>query len=505
MKSFTLLPLAAIASAFVIPDAETAKSLQLQLQDNEPSSIWDKVPDVEQIWADAEARVKETIGCARHKISEAADSVYETAVHYDHEFKNAIAGEAWLTSYEATDDLTEGPPEGPPHHGPPGHHGPPDHHGPPGHGPPGHGPPGHGPPDHRPHHPPGHEHGPPNQTVYELISKSKYTTKLAKLINDYPDLVDLLNGTTANFTVFAPTDAAFEKIPEHAPKPSKEQLKKILTYHVSPEFYPAGRVLVTRTIPTALDAEFIKDVPQRLSTQIGFKGLTVNFYARIVAIDIFGTNGVIHGIDSILLPPPKVVDIITYLPGEFSTLELALYKTGLFEAFNDTSNHNGGTLFAPSNFAFQRLGPRINGFLFSKYGVKYLKALILYHASDSATLYSDAIYKNEEAKSFPDHRIPKGIYHIDLETGLEGKHLSIDIARYGRLITIKINGFTRVAVSDGIAADGVIHVLPNVLIPPKEPTSAALTLDETWTIEEIKEHLAPFVEEGEENVHDWEL
>ena len=46
------------------------------------------------------------------------------------------------------------------------------------------------------------------------------------------------------------TNKAFEKIPEHAPKPSKEVLKKILTYHVVPEFYPAGRVLASHTAPT---------------------------------------------------------------------------------------------------------------------------------------------------------------------------------------------------------------------------------------------------------------
>ena len=40
-------------------------------------------------------------------------------------------------------------------------------------------------------------------TVYELIAKSKYTTKLAALINDYPDIVDILNGTEANYTIFA--------------------------------------------------------------------------------------------------------------------------------------------------------------------------------------------------------------------------------------------------------------------------------------------------------------
>ena len=46
-----------------------------------------------------------------------------------------------------------------------------------------------------------HGHGKkPNATVYELISKSKYTTKLAALINEYEDVVELLNGTAANYS-----------------------------------------------------------------------------------------------------------------------------------------------------------------------------------------------------------------------------------------------------------------------------------------------------------------
>lgn len=93
-----------------------------------------------------------------------------------------------------------------------------------------------------------------------------------------------LTGNTA--AVFAPTDKAFEKIPEHAPKPSKEELKKILLYHVSEEFYPAGKVLVTHTVPTLLSVDTLGIGPQRLATEIGLKGLTVNFYSRIVAIDI---------------------------------------------------------------------------------------------------------------------------------------------------------------------------------------------------------------------------
>jgi uncharacterized surface protein with fasciclin (FAS1) repeats len=135
---------------------------------------------------------------------------------------------------------------------------------------------------------------------------------------------------------------------------------------------------------------------------------------------------VIHGIDSILLPPPNAASLISFLPSEFSTLELGLLKTGLYESINDTSNHLGGTIFAPSNFAFkvnlqvplhkfisnirrQKLGPRINGFLFSKYGEKYLKALLMYHVVANETLYSDAFYKGAEAG---ERDIPKGLFHV---------------------------------------------------------------------------------------------
>ena len=60
----------------------------------------------------------------------------------------------------------------------------------------------------------------------------------------------------------------------------------MLLYHVSPEFFPAGRVLVTKTIPTALDVETLGIGPQRLSINLSLKLLTVNFYSRIVAINI---------------------------------------------------------------------------------------------------------------------------------------------------------------------------------------------------------------------------
>ena len=475
MRALTLLPLAVAATAFVIPDEQTMNSLSLDYQETPARSLFDKIPSTEEAWQELDEVVSKAAGCVKHAFDEAVDHTFTAAVKFGEKFEDALAGEAWLQSAHYDLDLftTQGENEDhPPHHGPPPHPGPPHH----------------GPPRHRkPHHPPHHHK--PNMTLYELISKSKYTTKAAKLIDEFPEIVEALNSTAHNYTVFVPTDKAFKKIPKHAPKPSKEMLKTILEYHASKEFFPAGRVFARTTIPTALKDEAIGGFPQRLSTQVGLRGLTINFYSRVVAVDIFGTNGVIHGIDSILLPPPKVVDILSALPGEFSTLELALVKTGLYAAFKDTSSHVGGTLFAPSNSAFQRLGPKINAFLFSKYGKKYLKALILYHAAPNFTLYSDAHYAPERQASIPRRR-----FHVDLETGLKGKSLSVDVARFGRLVDIRINGFNHVSIKDGIAKDGVIQVVPAVLIPPKTPGVFEESSDE-FTVEELKERLEPHVEE----------
>jgi uncharacterized surface protein with fasciclin (FAS1) repeats len=102
---------------------------------------------------------------------------------------------------------------------------------------------------HHGHHGHGHKL---NKTIYELILSSKYTTKLAKLINKYPDLVKTLNSMAINYILFAPIDKAFKKLPKGYKKPSKELIKKVLAYHILPEFYPACYILSIYTILTIL-------------------------------------------------------------------------------------------------------------------------------------------------------------------------------------------------------------------------------------------------------------
>lgn len=90
------------------------------------------------------------------------------------------------------------------------------------------------------------------------------------------------------------------------------------------------------------------------------------------------------------------------------------------------------------------------------------------------------------------------LIQIDLPTLLEDKSLAVDVARYGRLIEIKVNAFARVDIPDGIAADGVIQVVSDVLIPPKRIDR----MEQHWqgeelTVEDLKERLEPFIENVE--------
>jgi hypothetical protein len=119
-------------------------------------------------------------------------------------------------------------------------------------------------------------------------------------------------------------------------------------------------------------------------------------------------------------------------------------------------------------------------------------------------LYSDAFYKAKEAenesemecnheKEVEEEDIPKGYFHVDLPTLLDEKSLSVDVARYGGFISIKINDFASVVVQDGVARDGVIHVVGNVLIPPKTPGAFVEEEEGEMEVEELKERLIPYL------------
>jgi hypothetical protein len=262
MKLVHLLPLVALGAAYVVPDEKVMQGIKVESHRNRDPIAKLERPCHDKLleWKhEAEGIVK----TSKNYLDEAlAKGIDVTETSYDKIYNIGYDVQAWLEGSpfsEQADDEDEGHP-----HRPPPHHGSPPHHD-------------------KPHHPPHHDK--PNLTIYELISKSKYTTKLAKIISEDAELVKVLNGTKANYTLFAPTDKAFEKIPHHGHKPSKEFIKDLLLYHVSPEFYPAGRVLTSYTIPTLYEPSTLGH-PQRLAISTGLGGIKVNFYSKIVAVDI---------------------------------------------------------------------------------------------------------------------------------------------------------------------------------------------------------------------------
>ncbi|KAK1984661.1 fasciclin domain-containing protein [Colletotrichum cereale] len=328
----------------------------------------------------------------------------------------------------------------------------------------------------------------PDKSIYELISESEHTTEFAKLVNDYKDIVKVLKSTEAKHTLFVPTNRAFEHIPKHH-KPSKEVIEAILKYHVGIGEYDAKRVLRTHTLPTLLDEPFLGDKPQRLRTSVGLGGVRVNFYAKVVAVNIRANNGIIHAVNSLIIPPPMVGRELTLLPSKFSTLLLAYEKTD-FVKFIHGVKSTGTTIFAPSNNAFARLGPRANAFLFnSDCGLKYLKALLKYQIVANATLYSDAFYRPDDDK---DGKVMEH-YHVDLPTLLDGKNIAVDVATWGGWTKVKLNGYIPIVVADGIAKNGVIHVPGRVPIPPHK--HKVDYVDGEISVEDLKERLSDYVDD----------
>jgi uncharacterized surface protein with fasciclin (FAS1) repeats len=244
-----LLPLAALASAFVIPDEQIAEQLFLLNQKEQQPSV-DRLQDgVADVWASADLQFKDTVAfsdiVSHNDLIEASYATDEDqAVFESHLTMEKWDVQGWLepssdVNWYEDSDLDN--------------------------------------PHKKPHN------DPPTKTVYELIAGSSHATKFLKLINGYPDLVETLNSTTANYTAFVPTNEAFEKFPHHGKKPSEELIKKVLAYHISPHLYTTKRLLFSHTLPTALHEHSLGGAAQRLRVSLGPRGLYINVFSKITA------------------------------------------------------------------------------------------------------------------------------------------------------------------------------------------------------------------------------
>lgn len=144
--------------------------------------------------------------------------------------------------------------------------------------------------------PPAHAADAPKDIVDTAVAAGSFKTLAAALTA--AGLVDALKGT-GPFTVFAPTDAAFAKLPagtlDDLLKPAnKEKLKGILLYHVV-----SGKIMAA-DIKGAASPKTLQGATLDVKAAAG--GVTVNG-AKVTGADVAASNGVIHVIDAVVLPP----------------------------------------------------------------------------------------------------------------------------------------------------------------------------------------------------------
>jgi uncharacterized surface protein with fasciclin (FAS1) repeats len=247
-------------------------------------------------------------------------------------------------------------------------------------------------------------------------------------------LVDAIKGP-GPFTVFAPTDEAFAKVPketlEMLLKPeNKEKLKAVLTYHVVP-----GKVMA-KDVVGLKGAKSLNG--QRIDVKVDGSKVSVDG-ANVVATDIACTNGVIHVIDSVILPASDNIPAVATKAGKFSTLLAAAKAAGLVDAL---SGDKALTVFAPTDEAFGKLPSGTVESLLKPENKDKLKSILLFHVVEGRVYSEDAVKAKTAAT------LQGGKVEISVKDG----------AAY-------VNG-AKILATDIDAGNGVIHVIDSVILPP---------------------------------------
>ena len=281
---------------------------------------------------------------------------------------------------------------------------------------------------------------PPSNTVVDVIVNSP-DHELLEAAVIAAGLVDALSAD-GPFTVFAPTDAAIGALAEALMVTAEEllaleDLPAILQYHVV-----AGTALSTdlsdgQTITTLLGED--------VTVTITADGVFIN-NAQVTVADILADNGVVHVIDTVLIPPTPETTIwdVVVNSEDHNYLEAAVDAAGLSGALSGTDTL---TLFAPTDAAFEALATALAVEVTDLLALPNLGEILQYHVVAGAALSTDLSDGQEVAT-------------------LLGETVTVTITADG----VFIND-AQVVVADILTDNGVVHVIDTVLLPPTPETT----------------------------------
>jgi transforming growth factor-beta-induced protein len=247
------------------------------------------------------------------------------------------------------------------------------------------------------------------------------------------------------YTVFAPTDAAFAKLTAGTIESlTTEQLTNILMYHVLP-----GKVLADGAITLAQSSSNTAVTANGDNVALSFSNSTLFVNgAKVSSADVMADNGVIHVIDNVIMPPTEmgtptssIVEVALADPDNFSTLVTALTAANLVDTLADETKKF--TVFAPTNAAFAKIDSTALNALLAD--TTALTSVLLTHVVGDATLSSlDAYAANGKAL-----------------TTLSTSTVDVSIDEVTGMLVI---GGANVVISDVYTTNGVIHVIDTVIL-----------------------------------------
>lgn len=293
----------------------------------------------------------------------------------------------------------------------------------------------------------------PSANIFDTaVAVGSFTTLVSALQTTGLD-TDLAD-ESKTFTVFAPTDAAFEKLGSDTVNEwfaNPEAMQNLLQYHLLPD--------------TAIESADAVTMIGNLFVMANGENVTIthdgnSFYinsSEIIVTDVMASNGVIHVIDTVLdlpvtEPSPTHIAAKIASNGTFTVLHQALVATGLADTLSNMDNTF--TVFAPTDEAFARIpDDRKNALLAD---IQFLNDTLLYHVinGDAIDKVKAMSLSGQQKRMANGHDV--GMYLID---GI-----------------LKINEAT-VTDSEIVASNGVIHSIDSVLTSPMHSVDSPYTCE----------------------------
>ena len=297
-----------------------------------------------------------------------------------------------------------------------------------------------------------HSTGAKNKNVVQVAASNPQFSTLVSLVKKAGLAGALSKG---QLTVFAPTNAAFAYLKVHDPATYQAAttnpavLKKVLTYHVVGKKIPAAAAIAA----AKANAKVTTLEGEKIALSLSGGKIKLNGSANVVLPNVMASNGVIHVINRVLVPPSlmkapaptqSILQIASANP-DFSTLVSLVQKAGLVDTLSGAGPF---TIFAPTNEAFKKLAAAAPAtFAAVLADPALLTKVLTYHAVSGAITSTQAISVAQQNGSV---------------TSVEGEPISLSLV--GGKLTL--DGNSTVVTADIAATNGVIHVIDTVIVPP---------------------------------------